>query len=834
MRKILRICLFAATAFVLLVYGRLALDIGQPYLGVILSNWTTEVYQVDAATPSVWKNTQYFPPGTCIIAVNGEPVNGSTNPVLKAWQAGQTQVMVSYILPYQPESNMRHEAFEIQVFSWLRYLELIFQFGIPTITCFLLALCLLNTRQMFNWQAIAGVIAAIFFILRQDDRGIPSSIIFANTAILPIDHPIQLMSRLVYGAYSLPVVFLLFTFPYPVQNIERWSRLLGLVAIAIALVAVIPYAAYLLGLQATIAKMWELNLLAGIRLFYAAIMLVFVLGSIKSLWKYTRQPNTNRLALLPIPILAVIGSFFWATVYFQTHQINWFSSEVSEAWSQILQTMNQIKFNFRPFYMVAGLMIVSIALRHQTFHELDSLFVFTATMITSVCIASMLDLLIRAISVTNEFWITPVIPLFFVILIAAEYTSLQIKKQSWMWRMFNWHIIAQQISQNLIARHQDLQQPTSTQQIVDMLTKEYALDRCAIWLWREIDQTFELLGAKTENAGDMKLLPAMIETELNNPAYLMKRAQLALPPNWQTKAWAHENGPVPTLDTSTMLGLFGSMSAFVPLNTSGRCLGLLTFGKRRDEAVFYALDLHLLDTAASNVALILLSHEQLEALKRLPFQIAQAQERERKHISNELHDSTQQFLGRLPIYMATLLESARQGDGSKAEQLLAQYEEEIRRESLLVRRLRSSLSPITLDHDFANSLRTLESRVAARSGLKVRVLCEPAVVNHTTALQREALYRIVQQAFDNVIQHAHASIVTASFRHNVVTRQIEFEINDDGLGIGADRPAQARVEGRYGLSIMQNRAQSNGGDCHIESDIGFGTRIYGWLPVVPS
>ena len=276
------------------------------------------------------------------------------------------------------------------------------------------------------------------------------------------------------------------------------------------------------------------------------------------------------------------------------------------------------------------------------------------------------------------------------------------------------------------------------------------------------------------------------------------------------------------------------MSAYVPLQTSHRCLGLLTFGKRHDEPIFYAQDLHLLDTIASNVALILLGDEQIDSLKRLPFQIAQAQERERQDISNELHDSTQQFLGRLPIYMATLLESTRQGDDARAEQLLAQYEDEIRREALFMRRLRSRLSPIMIDFDFANLLRLLESWVLARGSLRVRVHCDVEVMNHTTAPQRESLYRIIQQAFDNVMQHAGASMLTASLRINHAAHQIEFEIVDDGCGIEPDRPTQARIEGRCGLAIMQNRAQNNGGNCHIDSTPGHGTRIYGWLPMMSS
>lgn len=830
MRQFLRICLFAITAFVLFVYARLALDVGQPHLGVILSNLASEPYQVDPATPSVWPNMRLFPPGTCILEVNGEPVDGQTNPALKAWQAGQTQVTILYVLPNDPTEQKHITSAPIQIFSWLRYIELIFQFGMPALMCVLLIICTLNTHQRFDERAFATIVAGLFFVLRQDDRGIPSSVIYANVPALPMDHIIQIVSRLIHGGYWFPVVTLLLAFPSPIQKFGYWCRIAGVVSGITAIIVASPYMAYLMGLSQNTAKQWELNVVEAMRIFYLIVMLCLIIWTLRSLWEYRKKPSSHWLTIVPIPVLVVLGTLYWSTVHLSSHELNFFSNEVGDAMNQFLQGMNRVKYNFRPFYMAAGLIVVSIVLRHQTFHALESLFVFTATMITSCCLAAVLDLLVRFMSTDNEFWIAPIIPLFFFILLLTEYTALQIKNQGWLWRMFNWHLISQQISQSLISRSQDLQQPQTAQQVVDMIAKEYALDRCAIWVWHEVDQTLALLGAKTEAKLDAVMALTTAEASLVCPAQLIKRDQLTLPKSWQTESWVQGDEQVPPLDVSSALGLFESMSAYVPLRASQRYLGMLTFGKRRDEFIFHPQDLHLLDTIAHNIALILLGNEQIEALKRLPFQIAQAQERERKHISSELHDSTQQFLGRLPIYMATLLENARQGHDAKAEQLLAQYEDEIRRESLLVRRLRSSLSPITIDHDFPNSLRLLESRVAARSGLMVRIYCDPEVVNHTSALQREALYRIIQQAFDNAIQHANALVLTASVRVNQPARQIEFEINDDGCGIESDRPAQARVEGRYGLTIMQNRAQSNGGDCQIEFTPGFGTHIYGWLP----
>jgi signal transduction histidine kinase len=94
-----------------------------------------------------------------------------------------------------------------------------------------------------------------------------------------------------------------------------------------------------------------------------------------------------------------------------------------------------------------------------------------------------------------------------------------------------------------------------------------------------------------------------------------------------------------------------------------------------------------------------------------------------------------------------------------------------------------------------------------------------------------ALYRIAQEALNNVVKHAHASQVDVRLRcldgddRNATGHRIELSICDDGRGFDlAHIPPD-----RLGLGIIQERAQSIGASLEINSQPGRGTHVtVGW------
>jgi signal transduction histidine kinase len=85
-----------------------------------------------------------------------------------------------------------------------------------------------------------------------------------------------------------------------------------------------------------------------------------------------------------------------------------------------------------------------------------------------------------------------------------------------------------------------------------------------------------------------------------------------------------------------------------------------------------------------------------------------------------------------------------------------------------------------------------------------------------------AAYRIAQEAFTNVVQHAHARQCVV--RLAVAAGRLDLTIRDDGRGL----PEQRRAG--VGLHSMRERAAELGGTCAVEAGVDAGTRVSVCLP----
>jgi len=83
----------------------------------------------------------------------------------------------------------------------------------------------------------------------------------------------------------------------------------------------------------------------------------------------------------------------------------------------------------------------------------------------------------------------------------------------------------------------------------------------------------------------------------------------------------------------------------------------------------------------------------------------------------------------------------------------------------------------------------------------------------------QGLFRIAQEALNNVIKHAHASHVNLRLH---LAEPYWIEIKDDGRGFNVQ---QAHGGGRLGLASMRERADEIGWETQIQSSPGVGTNI---------
>jgi len=220
-----------------------------------------------------------------------------------------------------------------------------------------------------------------------------------------------------------------------------------------------------------------------------------------------------------------------------------------------------------------------------------------------------------------------------------------------------------------------------------------------------------------------------------------------------------------------------------------------------------------------------------EQLRALTHRVVQVQEAERGRVALELHDNITQLLCAILVRSQTLANKLSTRDGPakreamKLREMLGQTAEE-------VERISRNLRPSVLDElGLVPALRATCTEFANRTGVSLKLACKPL----TARLPAEgelALYRILQNALENVEKHARARHVTVCLRQRAF---VQLVIKDDGIGFDPDHHA-ARRKGKGGLGLlsMRERATYVGGDFKIKSVRGAGTEIEVLIPLPPS
>jgi signal transduction histidine kinase len=117
------------------------------------------------------------------------------------------------------------------------------------------------------------------------------------------------------------------------------------------------------------------------------------------------------------------------------------------------------------------------------------------------------------------------------------------------------------------------------------------------------------------------------------------------------------------------------------------------------------------------------------------------------------------------------------------------------------------------------SLQKLAQSAAERGKLNLS-LSLPEQMPPLSPDVEQCIYRIAQEALENVVYHANAQ--TLAVQLTVSDEVIHLRVEDDGLGFDTK---QSQETGHYGLAGMRERAQAAGGELTISSQPGQGTQI---------
>nr|MBC8264678.1 PAS domain S-box protein [Anaerolineales bacterium] len=282
---------------------------------------------------------------------------------------------------------------------------------------------------------------------------------------------------------------------------------------------------------------------------------------------------------------------------------------------------------------------------------------------------------------------------------------------------------------------------------------------------------------------------------------------------------------------TALLGMERSILA--PLIVGDKAHGLLIVSSASlTEADIPAMSVFANQAAITieNAQLLQAITEQRRGLQRLSAQLVNAQEAERKRISQELHDEMGQALTAMKINLAEIKRALPSETATAVAERLAETVSLADQTLEQMREMSLELRPAMLDDlGLQYALRWYVSRYARRLGIEVK-LEAPDFEGRLAAEAETALYRVVQEALTNVARHAQAHSVRIHLGCGEST--VTMVIEDDGQGFDPQEIAgRAPAERGAGLLGMRERVAILGGDLRVESRPGQGTRLSINVPV---
>ena len=216
-----------------------------------------------------------------------------------------------------------------------------------------------------------------------------------------------------------------------------------------------------------------------------------------------------------------------------------------------------------------------------------------------------------------------------------------------------------------------------------------------------------------------------------------------------------------------------------------------------------------------------------EDLERLSARLLSAQESERQNLARELHDEVGQALTAVKMDIGIAM---RGGDEQRVKAALAEASELAETTLRGVRDLSQLLHPSTLD-DFGlpTALAAYCRGFSERTGIRAQLA--ETVEQRFAPIVETSVYRIVQEALNNVARHSRATACTILLR--VEDGHLHLVVEDNGCGVGLEGLATTARRG-LGLISMRERAQALGGTFSLTSGEGEsgGTRISVVLPPI--
>lgn len=216
-------------------------------------------------------------------------------------------------------------------------------------------------------------------------------------------------------------------------------------------------------------------------------------------------------------------------------------------------------------------------------------------------------------------------------------------------------------------------------------------------------------------------------------------------------------------------------------------------------------------------------------LRQIPSILIAVQEEERKRLASELHDSIGQTLAAIKFWVEMALQYRNEGKESTAFDQLEKFVPTLQRSIEETRNIYMGLRPSMLDN--MGLLATLEwfrqecMRFFPQRHIELQVQIAEKDIPENLKI---SIFRIVQEALNNVAKHSNAEWVDISLSKDA--NGVRLVIADDGIGMQRESMVQSCASTGLGFTSMRERAELTGGKFSVESTPGAGLVIRSYWP----
>ncbi len=212
-------------------------------------------------------------------------------------------------------------------------------------------------------------------------------------------------------------------------------------------------------------------------------------------------------------------------------------------------------------------------------------------------------------------------------------------------------------------------------------------------------------------------------------------------------------------------------------------------------------------------------------LRFLSSELLKAQENERKRIAQELHDGIGQTLSAIKFGLEDALDGWGRDAPASGGKTLNSIIPLVKTGIEDIRRICTDLRPSILDDLgllatmswFCREFQTIYSGIRVEKQVDIQE-------NEVPDILKTVIYRVLQEAFNNIAKHSKADLVRLSLKKAEGT--IDLFIEDNGQGFALEDALYAHIFKRgLGLASMKERTEHSGGSFSIKSTKGSGTII---------